>query len=413
MKRRNLLFAGLATAGLTVGGAWLWRNFDGRLRNPCGAALPAEITDSEIWQRIWDGLEPARIWDVHTHVAGLGHGNTGIWVNPDTLTWRHPLRRAQIGFYFNAACVENNPDVDVAYSDRLVAMTESLPPRMKLMLLAYDWHRGGDGEPIREHSTFFVPNRHVRNLVRQHPQRFEWMASIHPYRKDALARLEWAAEQGARAVKWLPPGQGMDPLSPRCDAFYRKLVQLKLPLLTHAGLEKAVHGGDTQKLGNPLRLRRPLDLGVTVIVSHCASLGEGEDLDRGNGAPRVANFEFFKRLMGERDYEGRLYGDISAVLQINRQPRVLKTLLSERAWQDRLLQGSDYPLPGVMPLISLHRLIADGLLDKRWQQPLQLIRGYNPVLFDFAVKRLLAWRGHSFDPRVFETRRVFRPTDEP
>lgn len=74
---------------------------------------------------------------------------------------------------------------------------------------------------------------------------------LHPYRPDALEALQAAIAGGARAVKWLPAAMGMDPASPRCDAFYRVLAETRLPLIVHCGEEKAVKGGDTQHLGNP------------------------------------------------------------------------------------------------------------------------------------------------------------------
>jgi len=70
------------------------------------------------------------------------------------------------------------------------------------------------------------------------------VCSIHPYRRDAVAALENAVAHGARAVKWLPSAMGIDPASPKCDAFYRSLAQLHVPLICHAGEEMAVDGMD-------------------------------------------------------------------------------------------------------------------------------------------------------------------------
>jgi mannonate dehydratase len=212
---------------------------------------------------------------------------------------------------------------------------------------------------------------------------------------------------GAQAVKWLPVAMGMDPASPRCDALYGALARLRVPLLTHGGDEAAVHGKREDHLANPLRLRRALDHGVRVIIAHCASLGRGVDLDRGPNGPRVSNFDLFRRLMAERRYEGLLYGDISAVVQRNRAAECLPALLEREEWHDRLLFGSDYPLPGVLPLISATALARLGLLDEADVPALIEIRRHNPLLFDFVLKRRLAWRGRRFGVRAFETRRVF------
>ena len=54
---------------------------------------------------------------------------------------------------------------------------------------------------------------------------------------------------------------------------------LGLALLTHGGREFSVAGADHQELGNPLRVRRALDLGVTVVLAHCGTLGDSSDLD--------------------------------------------------------------------------------------------------------------------------------------
>lgn len=40
---------------------------------------------------------------------------------------------------------------------------------------------------------------------------------------------------------------------------------------------------------------------------------------------------------------------------------------------------------------------------------LQALRQHNPLLFDFALKRLLSWQGRSFPAAVFHTRSFFAP----
>jgi len=222
-----------------------------------------------------------------------------------------------------------------------------------------------------------------------------------------VSALEEAVRGGARAVKWLPPSMNIDPASPRCDAFYEALARLGLPLLSHAGLERAVHVPDAQKLGNPLRLRRALDHGVRVIVAHCASLGDGEDLDAGRGAPRVANFDLFARLMEEQRFENLLFGDVSAMTQLNRIGPALDTVLERDDWNGRLVNGSDYPLPGVFPLFSVTTMVERGYINEREADTIRAIRPHNALLFDFVLKRSIRHAGKGFAASVFETRGVF------
>jgi len=215
--------------------------------------------------------------------------------------------------------------------------------------------------------------------------------------------------QGARAVKWLPPAMGIDPASPRCDAFYEALMKHNIPLLTHAGEEKAVAAGEGTEFGNPLALRRPLDKGVKVIVAHCGSLGESTDLDKGPDAEKLPSFQLFSRLMDESRYQHNLFADISALTQVNRVDSALATVIQRQDWHQRLINGSDYPLPGVVPIISTEKLVKGGFITADQASVFSEIRGYNPLLFDLVVKRHLRYQGKALHPVVFESRRLFQP----
>ena len=219
--------------------------------------------------------------------------------------------------------------------------------------------------------------------------------------------LNDAIKRGARALKWLPPAMGIDPSSPRCDAFYATLARHNIPLLSHAGHEHAVDAAELQRLGNPLLLRRALDHGVRVIIAHCASLGNSTDLDKGPNGPQTPNIELFTRLMGEQRYEQHVFADISAITQMNRSDATLRRIFTERDWHPRLLNGSDYPLPGIVPLISLRGFVRKGYLSRADADVLSKIRSHNALLFDFLLKRRLTISGVSLPSSVFQTRPRF------
>ena len=218
---------------------------------------------------------------MHVHLLGVGDdGNaTGAAFNDahDSLRW--PLTQVQRYFFLNAACLADDGHVDRAYVSRLQGLAAAMPTGHKLLLLALDaWH-DEKGQPQPQHSHVFIANDYCAAVARAAPQRFAWAASVHPYRTDALAELERVKQLGARALKWIPAAQGIDPASPLCDRFYAELARLDLPLITHAGEERATPGDDA--LGNPLRLRRALEHGVRVVVAHSASMGSSRDLDKG------------------------------------------------------------------------------------------------------------------------------------
>lgn len=389
---------------MLAGGVTLNRLTRPVLVNPCRAAIPVKLLDSPWLKQAWAGIDPAALWDCHVHLAGIGDGGSGIEVGPQMSSVMNPVHYAQRLFYMNAGCAHDAPGaVDAAYTARLLNLCEAMPPGFKVMLFAFARFYDGDGEAHPEHSAFYVPNAWAARLAREFPARFEWVASLHPYSPTAVDELHQAVADGARAVKWLPPAQGMDPADARCDAFYRALAESGTPLIVHCGEEKAVAGGETAAFGNPLRLRRALDAGVRVVVAHCATIGDDVD-DDGQLRP---SFQLFLKMMAEPRASGLLLGDISAITLRNRSVDVIRVLLEREDLHDRLVHGSDYPLPGILPLISPSSLAAEGLLPPAAVGDLDTLREHNPLLFDFVLKRLLNWQGHSFAPAVFATRRIF------
>jgi len=407
VNRRRFLLGG-AALGVAAAGAAAWRWLPGQgVRNPCLAALPPDIADHELIRAAWEGVDPAKVWDCHVHLIGTGDSGSGIWVNPALDSLWHPIQYVQKLFYLNAGCVHDAPGLaDQSYVERMHNLVDGMRPGVKLILLALDYTYDAAGKLDREATSFHTPNDYARDMARRHPHYFEWAASIHPYREDALAALDAAVRDGAVAVKWLPNAMGIDPASGRCDAFYEALARHRLPLITHAGMERAVSGGAQQDNGNPLKLRRALDHGVRVVVAHCASLGEDRDLDRGPDGPWVESFSLFERLMEDPRYAANLHADISAMTQFDRA-EWLERVIERTDWHGRLLNGSDYPLPGVLPIYGAAVFAERGLLDAEAVPVLNAVQNHNPLLFDYVLKRSLRKNGKQLAKRIFETRPFF------
>lgn len=387
----------------------MWRNWPEQgLWNPCLARLPSGLANHELVQAAWDGLEPSQVWDSHAHLVGTGDSGSGIEINPRMNSLLNPGEYARRLFFLNAGCAHDAESVDLGYIERMHNLVDGLRPGVKLLLFAFERTYGEDGRAIAERTGFHVPDAYVRDTARKHAGYFEWAASIHPYRADCVEALENAKADGARAVKWLPAAMGMDPASPRCDRFFAALARLNVPLITHAGLERAVTGADVQDFGNPLRLRRALDAGVRVVVAHCASMGQDRDTDKGPNGPLVDSFSLFERLMADGQYQKTLFGDISAMTQVNRAGPALAKVVEREEWHPRLLNGSDYPLPGVMPIFSVDYLVSLGLVQPAAAGIFKQVRSHNPILFDFALKRHLRSGGKALSRAVFETRSFFQ-----
>jgi hypothetical protein len=271
-------------------------------------------------------LPPVPIIDLHAHAAGLGGGGSGCFISPAMAS------SFRFGIYLNAfgtSRAELTEKGDAVLLDRLAAQVEGSAQVAGVVVLALDGVVGMDGELDRRRTQVYVPNDFVRSGARRHPKLL-YGASIHPRRTDALERLEQAAAEGAVLVKWIPSIMDIDPSDRAYEGFYRRMVELGIPLLSHTGKERSFTASQ-DALADPERLRLPLSLGVTVIAGHVAAGGENE---------------------GERDYVRlvrmmrefpNLYADISALTQVNRLGR-LRDALREPALKGRLLYGSDFPL---------------------------------------------------------------------
>ena len=353
-------------------------------------------------QSAFEGIPEGQYHDYHAHIVGMGTGGTGTWLNPKLTSWRHPIHKFKTSIYLSGSDVSDNKQADEQYVARFLTLTSNFGGKAKFHLLAFDYNYNEDGSVNKDKSEFYTPNDYVVKLAQQHPDLFIPTISVHPYREDWKAELEkWSAE-GVRYIKWLPNAQSIDPQNPRLDEYYQFLKQHDMVLLTHVGEEKAVEAEEDQKLGNPLRFRRALDIGVKVIMAHCGSLGENEDFD--NPGKTDSNFNLFWRMMNNKKYEGLLFGELSAMTQSNRVPDPITTILAHPEMHHRLVNGSDYPLPSINAVISTGKLVKAGLLSKKDQKHLKEIYQYNPLLFDFVLKRSLKHpdTGAKLSPSVFQ-----------
>lgn len=352
-------------------------------------------------QNAFANVNPKNVHDHHVHVVGTNE-QQGTTVNPKLLTGWNVFDRIKTSIYLSGSKVSDLQKANTEYIERLVSLIRTDPYHGKYHILAFDHYYNTDGTINKAKSEFYTSNAYVVKLAQQYPDIFVPVISVHPYRKDATQELTYWAQQGIRWVKWLPNAQGINASDPRLDTYYHTMKHYNMVLLTHVGEEKAVHAEEDQSFGNPLLFRRPLDRGLKVVMAHCASLGKNEDLD--NPGKKVPNFDLFLRMMDNPKYEGLLFGEISALTQFNRLPKPLLTLLKRTDLHPRLINGSDYPLPSINIVIQTQSLLNYRLITKQERQYLNEIYVYNPLLFDYVVKRTLRHpeTGEKFDKAVFE-----------
>jgi uncharacterized protein len=382
---------------LAAGGCeGLYRHLGGRFRGP-----PEFLTQSvspealRLIELAFEDIDPAELMDHHVHLMTME-------VHPD---WLDPLRVLDYGrlrVYLSASGVSPkslNPEQD--YVDRLLSLNAHQPAPTRMVIYAMDRTYRRDGGVDLKHTEFYVSNDYIHARWQQRPDLLVPAVSIHPYRRDAVQQLERWAALGVRYVKWLPNTMAFDPSDDLLEPFYAKARELDMVLLCHTGHEGAVDAM-TQEYGNPLLLRKALDMGVKVVALHAASERKSLDLDHPQ-ARKSSSFDLLMRLMDDPRYDGLLFAEISTVTFAHHLERPLRVLLERRDLHHRLINGSDYPFCAVAVAIRPKALADAGFVTEQEAHWLAEIYRFNPLLYDFVVKRTVRHpqTGGRFSPVVF------------
>jgi uncharacterized protein len=323
------------------------------------------------------------IVDMHCHVAGIGAGGSGCFISDE---FRKSLR---FPFFLRSFGVSEEKlweKGDILVVERLSQLLTDSKFVKQAVVLAMDGVVS-DGLLDTRRTQVYVPNEFVKEAVGKYSNLL-FGASVNPYRNDALARLEWAKRNGAVLIKWIPSVMNIDPLDEKLTPFYKKLVELKLPLLTHAGKDLSFPSANDE-LADPEKLDLPLTMGVKVIAAHFASLGRYHC----KGFPACwhhseSNSRRLVRMM--KKFRNNLYADISAIAEFHRR-KYLKEALTEEEIIGRLYYGSDYPLISsfmVSPLIPFHapplnEIISIALIKNPWDRDVRMkeAMGTPPAVF--------------------------------
>ncbi len=314
------------------------------------------------------------IVDMHVHVAGVGAGGSGCYVS-DTIKESY-----KFDYYLNAFSIskqELERDGDQIVFKKLSDKIAESSQVELAVVLALDGVIDQSGQLDLEQTEIYIPNQFVAENITKYANLL-FGASINPYRPDALERLEQVKRQGAKLIKWIPSIQLIDPSDKKIKAFYQKMIDLDLPLLTHTGQEKSFTRAQDD-LADPLRLIFPLSMGVKVIAAHIATTGETNGEDN------------MQRILPMFDQYPNLYADISSLTQINKLGFLNRALIDSRV-KGRLVYGSDFPLinmilvsPYYFPLnLTMKQMSEINAIDNVWDRDVALKQalGVQPDIFE-------------------------------
>jgi predicted TIM-barrel fold metal-dependent hydrolase len=316
--------------------------------------------------------------DCHVHLAAFPDRTNGCFISPKMLKsplfrfllWKHGLDAAD-------AARSNQQYIDDLLSELRASRHVS-----RAVLLGMDGVYDGRGTLDRARTDLLVSNAYVIEVAKRYPDEFLAGVSINPQRRDAVEEVERCAEAGAALVKVLPNAQGFDPGSPAYIPFYRALARHGLPLLSHVGYEFSLIGKD-QSVGDPARLRVPLDEGVTVIAAHGCSNG------------LIVHEPFYATLLSFVSAYPHFFTDLSALTLPNRFLMLLK-IRRHPELADRLLFGTDYPL-------SVFHLPTWGRV--RMRELASIIRTTNRFDRHYRVLQCLGIATGSFEKLITRARR--------
>jgi predicted TIM-barrel fold metal-dependent hydrolase len=387
--RTTLLVLLLSTLTLPacdqVGGA-----FDKSPQSIRSISTPArELIDQSL-----SDITPGSLTDYHTHIVGISPQTIGTFVNEGWQSPFNPSGYVKFETYKSAAGIHGDDDIDRQYMRRFNSLIDHLPYPGRFGIMAFDYFHNEQGIIDKKLTTFHTPNDYVIGLARNNPDRYFPIISVHPYRKDAITRLEDYASQGIRFIKWLPNSMGIHPSPPQADLrqqlidYYQVMKDNNMVLISHTGEEKATEAEEFQHLGNPVYLRLALDMGVKVVMAHLGSLGDCTEDESSVCKPGTPYIDIAIQMLQNPRYKNNLFADISAITQFNRL-HVLDKIIDNTDIHDRLINGSDYPLPAVNFVIQTRALVRSGHISRKERGLLNEIYNINPLLFDYVLKRTL------------------------
>ena len=366
------------------------------------------------------------ISDYHVHLIARGttHESKNAYINPNRYTWWHPYLKLKTLLLMGAAQVSDYDQLDTQYQERLLNLiqhfkhaqeqyTPAATPAITLRfyLYAMDYYYDEAGNPVKKYTDIYIPNDYVIRTAQLLNSKLSKTAgngknsrveiipvmSVHPYRKDFIPEISRLAKPGVRFMKWVPSSMNID-LGKVSTQSYSALAEKKIVLLVHTGKEHVLQTrAKLQVFGDPVKLSTALDCGVNVVALHSGREGKVPNIN-------ITYFERFMEMMAKEKYQGQLFGEISAmtlgrILFVAGSHEKLNTIIHAAQpggiLHQRMLNGSDYPVPAVSLFNPTRELANRKMITQKEGGQLDEIFPYNPLLFDFVMKRTIRSIGDS------------------
>jgi predicted TIM-barrel fold metal-dependent hydrolase len=316
--------------------------------------------------------------DIHTHL-----------LNP-AVVFKKTFDRLGIAFFaktmgFNPLQLLRNPFE--GYVQAMIHAVTTSQYVQKICLCPVDSCFDSTGREIHRDNTVCSHTEDVLTLWRHYPDTFIPFFSVNPLRQNALDLIDEYCEKGCKGAKFLQNYWNIDLNDKKFIPYYEKLKNRNIPLIIHTGSEFTVPSHKKYEKLDVITL--PLTVGVTVITAHMASGSiKYKVLFLRNFSHQKASFDpdYFTLLDMLRTYPN-LYADISAILS-PLKARVLRHLSKQYPIHQKILFGTDYPVPFSVTLSTL---------DLSWHRKIEINNIPNP--FDRYMSVILEY--FSGDSEIF------------
>lgn len=251
------------------------------------------------------------------------------------------------------------------YKSNFARLIKSSNFIQKSVVFGVDAKFDASGNLVHKDKTVCASNEDVFAFYEQNPNEVVPFFSVNPNRKDALNLIEKYHKMGFKGGKLLHSYWETDLNDKRYEPYFRLLSELRLPLVIHVGDENSL--ASNKALESIEQLKSPLNLGCRIVCAHMGASSDGA-LTALSRDPEKFGANYFTLLGWLREFDG-LYADVSALLCINKA-RILPHLKTQTQIHDKILFGTDFPVPFSVILSSYDLPLRDRFALNRIQNPL-------------------------------------------
>lgn len=217
----------------------------------------------------------------------------------------------------------------------------------KSVVLPVDAKIDLNGKEISRDKTVCSSNEDVLREYKKYPNEIIPFFSVNPNREDALDLIDKYASQGFKGAKFLQNYWDIDINDKRYVPYFEKIKSYDLPIIIHTGGEHAIES-------NPIYEKvevanSAIEVGCKVVLAHF-----GVNMFMEQRLTKLHNnFSFESSKFGE-DYfktieylekHENVYADLSAIIAFFRTKVVEDLAKNQKHIHDKLLFGTDYPVP--------------------------------------------------------------------